>query len=64
MLQLTKLSTMIECTHILQAEFLLRSLSLLDDAQLTRLLPHIRFLASHSQWYTISRTPPWRRCAQ
>ncbi|ORE10237.1 hypothetical protein BCV72DRAFT_315133 [Rhizopus microsporus var. microsporus] len=34
------------------------------DALLTYLLPRIRLSTSHSQWYTISKTPLWKRCAQ
>ncbi|KAG1178107.1 hypothetical protein G6F70_007913 [Rhizopus microsporus] len=48
MLQLTKLPTMTERVHILQAQFLLRSLSLPDDTLLACLLPHIRLSKGHS----------------
>lgn len=55
MLQLAKLPTMTERTNILQAQFLLRSLSLLDDNFLMYLLPHICLSKSHSPWYAISK---------
>lgn len=64
MLHLAKLPTMTERIHILQAQFLLRSLSLPDDTLLANLLPHIRLPKSHSQWYAISKTPLWKRCTQ
>jgi hypothetical protein len=46
MLQLTKFRTIKERTYILQAQFLLRTLSLPDDALLTWLLPYIRLSCS------------------
>ena len=64
MLQLTKLPTMTERVHILQAQFLLRSLSLPDDTLLACLLPHIRLSKGHSQWYTISKNPLLERSIQ
>ncbi|ORE18006.1 hypothetical protein BCV71DRAFT_286201 [Rhizopus microsporus] len=64
MLQPTKLPTMTELTHIVQAQFLLQPLSLPDDALLTRLLSYIRFSTNHSQWHTISKPPLWKRCTQ
>ncbi|ORE01087.1 hypothetical protein BCV72DRAFT_323117 [Rhizopus microsporus var. microsporus] len=34
------------------------------DTLLIYLFPHIRLSTSHSQWYTISKMPLWKRCAQ
>ncbi|KAG1539847.1 hypothetical protein G6F47_007244 [Rhizopus delemar] len=62
MLHLTKLPTMQERTYILQAQFLLRSLTLPDDTLLTCLLPHIRRSDSHSCWYKLSKSPLWAQC--
>jgi hypothetical protein len=63
-LQLTKLPTTTECTHILQVQFLLRSLSLPDDTLLLCPLPHVCLSKSHSQWYATSKTPLWKQCTQ
>ncbi|EIE83594.1 hypothetical protein RO3G_08299 [Rhizopus delemar RA 99-880] len=62
MLHLTKLPTMQERIYILQAQFLLRSLTLPDDTLLTCLLPHIRRSDSHSCWYKLSKSPLWAQC--
>lgn len=59
MLHLTKLPTMQVRTYTLQAQFLLRSLTLPDDALLACLLPHIHRLDSHSCWYRLSKSPLW-----
>ncbi|KAG1149791.1 hypothetical protein G6F37_009187 [Rhizopus arrhizus] len=56
MLHLTKLPTMQMRTYILQGQFLLRSLTLPDDALLTCLLPHIHRSDSHSYKRTLKET--------
>ncbi|KAG1052342.1 hypothetical protein G6F43_005515 [Rhizopus delemar] len=45
--------------HILQAQFLYRSLRLPDDALLCRLLPHIRHIRGH-QWFLLFKAPLWQ----
>ncbi|KAG0992823.1 hypothetical protein G6F27_014162 [Rhizopus arrhizus] len=62
MLHMSKLPTMQERAYALQSQFLLRSLTLPEDALLHHLLPHIRQSRSHSQWYKLSRSPIWKRC--
>ncbi|CEG74066.1 hypothetical protein RMATCC62417_09335 [Rhizopus microsporus] len=62
MLHMSKLPTMQERAYTLQSQFLLRSLTLPEDALLHHLLPLIRQLRSHSQWYKLSRSPIWKRC--
>ncbi|KAG1003992.1 hypothetical protein G6F27_010549 [Rhizopus arrhizus] len=62
MLHMSKLPTMQERAYALQSHFLLRSLTLSEDALLHHLLPHIRQPRSHSQWYRLSRSPIWKRC--
>ncbi|KAG1042623.1 hypothetical protein G6F43_011851 [Rhizopus delemar] len=59
MLHLAKLPLMADRVHILQAQFLSRSLHLPDDALLCRLLPHIRHIRGH-QWLLLSKTPLWQ----
>jgi hypothetical protein len=61
MLHMSKLPTMQERTYALQSQFLLRSLTLPEDALLHHLLQHIRQPRSHSQWYKLSRSPIWKR---
>ncbi|KAG1563701.1 hypothetical protein G6F45_011756 [Rhizopus arrhizus] len=56
---LAKLPLMADRVHILQAQFLYRSLRLPDDALLCRLLPHIRHIRGH-QWFLLSKTPLWQ----
>jgi hypothetical protein len=62
MLHMSKLLTMQERAYALQSQFLLRSLTLPEDALLHHLLPLIRQPRSHSQWYKLSRSPIWKRC--
>ena len=61
MLHISKLPTMQEDAYALQSQFLLRSLTLPEDALLRRLPPLIRQPRSHSQWYKLSRSPIWKR---
>ncbi|KAG0733323.1 hypothetical protein G6F23_013460 [Rhizopus arrhizus] len=49
-------------SHTSSIAFLLRSLTLPEDALLHHLPPHIRQPRSHSQWYRLSRSPIWKRC--
>ncbi|KAG1625268.1 hypothetical protein G6F44_012699 [Rhizopus delemar] len=59
MLHLAKLPLRADRVHILQTQFLYRSLRLPDDALLCRLLPHIRHIRGH-QWFLLSKTPLWQ----
>ncbi|KAG1396711.1 hypothetical protein G6F60_009458 [Rhizopus arrhizus] len=59
---MSKQPTMQELAYALQSQFLLRSLTLPEDALLHHLLPHNRQPRSHSQWYKLSRSPIWKRC--
>ncbi|EIE86863.1 hypothetical protein RO3G_11574 [Rhizopus delemar RA 99-880] len=59
MLRLAKLPLMADRVHILQAQFLYRSLHLPDDALLCRLIPHIRHIRGH-QWFLLSKTSLWQ----
>ncbi|KAG1540170.1 hypothetical protein G6F49_012192 [Rhizopus delemar] len=59
MLHMSKLPLMSERVSILQAQFLLRSLYLPEDALLHRLLPYVQYTKGH-QWYLLSRTPLWK----
>lgn len=52
-----------ERAHILQAQFLLRSLRLSDDALLTKLLPFLKQPNSHSQWCKLLKNALWQRCS-
>ena len=61
MLHMSKLPTMQERAYALQSQFLLRSLTLPEDALLHHLLPLIRQPRSHSQWYKLSRSPIRKR---
>jgi hypothetical protein len=63
MLHLTELPTMQERTHILQAQFLMRSSSSPADTLISHLLPLICLRANSSQWHTLSKTPLWRQCS-
>ncbi|KAG1179024.1 hypothetical protein G6F70_004398 [Rhizopus microsporus] len=63
MLHMSKLPTMQERVYAMRSQFLLRSLTLPEDALLHHLLPLIRQPRSHSQWYRLSRPPIWKRCS-
>ncbi|KAG1546448.1 hypothetical protein G6F49_010495 [Rhizopus delemar] len=59
MLHLAKLSLMADRVHILQAQFLYRSLHLPEDALLCQLLSHTRHIRGH-QWSLLFKTPLWQ----
>jgi hypothetical protein len=56
---LTKLPPIKDCLHILQTQFLLRSLYLPDDTFFYRLLPLIKHNCNY-QWQKLSTTPFWK----
>ncbi|EIE83762.1 hypothetical protein G6F46_008373 [Rhizopus delemar] len=63
MLHMSNLPTMQERAYTLQSQFLLRSITLPEDALLHHLLPLIRQPRSYSHWYKLSKSPIWKRCS-
>ncbi|KAG1144773.1 hypothetical protein G6F37_004758 [Rhizopus arrhizus] len=63
MLHLINQPTMKERVHLLQAKFLMRSITAPEDTLLYQFLPYLRLSTIRSQWYKLSKTPVWKQYA-
>jgi hypothetical protein len=63
MLHLINQPTMKERVHLLQAKFLMRSVTASEDTLLSQFLPYLCLSTSRLQWHKLSKTPVWKRCA-